>query len=57
MYIFLLCENLEKNMSFWRNERVPELITCHGSSNSRDVAILIKKGVDCTMQKKILDPL
>lgn len=41
----------------WRNEWGAELITCHGSSNSRGVAILIKKGVDCTIHKKILDPL
>jgi len=41
----------------WRNEWGAERITCHGSSNSRGVAILIKKGVDCTIHKKILDPL
>ena len=29
----------------------------HGSSNSRGVAILVKKGVDCTIHSKILDPL
>ena len=29
----------------------------HGSSNSRGVAILIKKGVDYTPQSKIIDPL
>ena len=29
----------------------------HGSSNSRRVAILVKKGVDCTIHSKILDPL
>jgi len=41
----------------WRNEWGAELITCHGSSNSRGVAVLINKGVDCTIHKKILDPL
>ena len=41
----------------WRNEWGAELITCHDSSNSRGVAILINKGVDCTIHKKILDPL
>ena len=29
----------------------------HGSCNSRGVAILVKKGVDCTIHSKILDPL
>ena len=29
----------------------------HGSSNSRGVAILVKKGVDCTIHSKILHPL
>ena len=28
----------------------------HGSSNSRRVAILVKKDVDCTTHSKILDP-
>ena len=28
----------------------------HGSSNSCGVAILVKKGVDCTIHSKILDP-
>ena len=28
----------------------------HGSSNSRGVAILVKKDVDCTIHSKILDP-
>ena len=29
----------------------------HGSSNSRGVAMLFKKGVDCKIHSKILDPL
>ena len=29
----------------------------HGSSNSCGVAILVKKGVDCTIHSNILDPL
>lgn len=41
----------------WKNEWGAETITCHGSSNSRGVAILIKNGVDCTIHRKILDPL
>ena len=35
----------------------PSSFFCHGSSNSRGVAILIKNGVDCTIHKKVLDPL
>ena len=38
----------------WRIEWGAEPITCHDSSNSRGVAILIKKGVDCTIHKKFL---
>ena len=40
----------------WRNEWGGEIIMAHGSSNSRGVAILIKKDVDCTIHSKILDP-
>ena len=29
----------------------------HGSANSRGVAILFKKGVDCIIHSKILDPV
>ena len=29
----------------------------HGSSNSSRVAILVKKGVDCAIHSKIIDPL
>ena len=41
----------------WRNEWGGEIIMAHGSSNSRGVAILVKKDVDCTIHSKILDPL
>ena len=41
----------------WKNEWGAETITCHGGSNSRGVAILRKNGVDCTIYRKILDPL
>jgi len=34
-----------------------EIIMAHGSSNLCGVAILVKKGVDCTIHSKILDPL
>ena len=41
----------------WKNEWGAETITGHGGSNSRGFAILIKSGVDCTIYRKILDPL
>ena len=31
------------------------MISCHGSSNSRGVAILFKNGIDCTINHKIVD--
>ena len=41
---------------YWKNEWGSEIILSHGSSNSCGVAILVKKGVDCTIHSKILDP-
>ena len=41
----------------WKNEWGAEIIMSHGNSNSRLVAILIKKGVDYTPHSKIIDPL
>ena len=41
----------------WKNEWGSQIITCHGSSNARGVAILIKSGFDYTIHQKILDPL
>ena len=32
-------------------------VMSHGSSNSCGVAILLRKGVDCVIHTKILDPL
>ena len=32
------------------------MISCHGSSNSRRVAILFKNGIDCSINHKIVDP-
>ena len=40
----------------WKNEWGAEIIMSHGSANSRGVAILIKKGVDCKICSKISDP-
>ena len=45
------------NIIQWKNEWGAEIITSHGSSNARGVAILIKNGSDCTIHQKILDPL
>ena len=41
----------------WKNEWGAGIIMSHGSSNSREVAILIKKGVDYTLRSKIIDAL
>ena len=41
---------------YWKNEGGSEIILAHGSSNSCGVAILVNKGVDCTIHSKILDP-
>ena len=54
-YYFLTRNSLEKNE--WKNEWGSEIILAHGSSNSSGVAILVNKGVDCTIHSKILDPL
>ena len=39
----------------WKNECGAEIITSHGSSNARGVAILIKAGFDCSIHQQILD--
>ena len=41
----------------WKNEWGGELIACHGGSNSRGVAILMKNDLDCKVQHTILDPM
>ena len=41
----------------WKNKWGSEVIIAHGSSNSRGVAMLFKKGVDYKIHSKILDPL
>ena len=41
----------------WKNEWGGELIACHGGSNSRGVAILMKNGLDCKVKHTILDPM
>ena len=42
---------------YWKNEWGAEAVMSHGSSNSCGVAILFRKGVDCVIHTKILDPL
>ena len=42
---------------YWTNEWGAETVMSHGSSNSCGVAILLRKGVDCVIHTKILDPL
>ena len=40
----------------WRNEWDAEMISSHGSSYSRGVAILFKNGIGCSINHKIVDP-
>ena len=41
----------------WKNEWGADIMMSHGSPHSCGVAILFKKGVDCTIHSKIIDPL
>ena len=57
-FIFLQETHSKKDSeTCWKNEWGGEVIMAHGSSNSRGVAILFKKGADCKIHFKILDPL
>lgn len=40
----------------WKAEWGNPLELAHGSSNSRGVAILFRKGFDCKIIKKVIDP-
>ena len=40
-----------KTETQWNNEWGAEIITSHGSSNARGVAILIKAGFDCSIHQ------
>ena len=40
----------------WKNEWGADIILSHGNSNSRGVATLLKKGIDCTIHSKTIDP-
>ena len=42
---------------YWKNKWGAEAVMSHGSSNSCGVAILFRKGVDCVIHTKNLDPL
>ena len=56
-FIFLQETHSKKDSeTCWKNEWGSEIIMAHGSSNSCGVAILVKKGVDCTVHSRILDP-
>ena len=46
-----------QTMLQWKNEWGAKLITSHGSSNSRGVAIMIKNNLDCTIHHTFLDPM
>ena len=67
--IFLWCSKRKADLVFlqethsiaatenqWINERGAEIISCHGSSNARGVAILFKNGIDYSINHKIVDP-
>ena len=45
-----------KTEIYWKNEWGTEIVMLHDSSNSCGVVILFRKGVDCVIQIKILDP-
>ena len=64
--IFLWCRKCKADLVFlqethsiaatenqWRNEWGAEMISCHGSSNERGVAILFKNGIDCSIIIKL----
>ena len=40
----------------WRNEWGVDVVFSDGNFNSRGVAILLKKGIDCTIHSEIIDP-
>ena len=67
--IFLWCRKCKADLGFlqethsiaatenqWKNEWGAEMISCHGSSNARGVAILFENGIDCSINHKIVDP-
>ena len=56
-FIFLQETHLKNDSeTCWKSEWRREIVIAHGSSNSRGVAIRVKKGVDCTIHTKTLDP-
>ena len=40
----------------WRHEWGAEIISAHGTSDAAGVAVLFKRGVDCKVHSKFLDP-
>jgi len=56
-YIVFLQETHSKEETEvqWRNEWGVDVILSHGNFKSRGVAILLKKGIDCTIHFEIID--
>ena len=46
-----------QTMLQWKIEWGAKLISSHGSSNSRGVAIMIKNNLDCTIHHTVIDPM
>ena len=56
-YIFLQeTHSTGNNEKQWKAEWGAPLELAHGNSNSRGVAILFRKGFDCKIIKKVIDP-
>ena len=49
-------ETMRNNEKQWKAEWGAPLELAHESSNSRGVAILFRKGFDCEIIKKVIDP-
>ena len=57
MLILFSCKKLiQLTMKQWKAEWGAPLELAHGSSNSRGVAILFRRGFDCKIIKKLIDP-
>ena len=56
-FIFLQAtHSTVENEMPWRHEWGAEIITAHGTSDARGVAVLFTRGVDCKVHSKFLDP-
>lgn len=45
-----------ENETSWTHEWGAEIISAHGTFDARGVAVLFKRGVDCKIHSKLLDP-